>query len=159
MPNKEYLQKINELQMQSEKALNIVLDNTDSTFDNKYAEIKYFDNLFIKKMNWEDSLQRVLMIKFSDFKHTLKKYPEAKGEAVRLAHLSVSQLNNLKSDFENGLLKKEEFEKYYQQEKDAIEELNNTIANIQFQQKIISNTYKELVPIMKTIKDTANINQ
>jgi len=159
IPNKEHLQKISVLQKQAQKVLELALDKSDSSFSDKYEQIKQFDKQYITKMNWEDSLQRTIMIQFSDLKHNFKKYPEAKEKAERLAHLSISQLENLKSDEENALLKDEEFKKYYQQEKEALEELGNTISNLQFQQKLIRERYQKLIPIMKAIRDTANLSK
>jgi len=156
-PNKEHLQKIAILQEQSQRALSEAQSKTDSLFSMQYQLLKDFDKRFINKMNWEDSLQRTLIVKFSDLEHSLKKYPEAKAEAIRLANLSLHQLANLKEDEENGLLKNEEFEKYYQQEQDALVDVGNAVSNLQFQQKLIKNTYEKLVPLMKDIKDTAKI--
>lgn len=132
--NSSYLKSVDSLVVVSDSLMFKMFQFNIDSLNLEFDAIKNYESqlcLYLDSSDVDLNIKKSLMVlgrAHKSYKSFLKKFEENMNNCS----YSFKQVTDLKKDVENNILKDEEFIKYYNQEKEALTELN---ANMNFQFK------------------------
>ncbi len=150
--DKANIEKVNQL-IEETKSQADALEATD------YEQIMIhhdtiFANLGFLSRNLEDTLSKDLLIMLGDYRAMRKVYAKYKtgyNEMLAAAKTEIDQLNALKQDIENDIVKEEKFDKYYQLEQSNVNTIVEQIDQLTVKITSAEELYTQYAPTVDSL--------
>ncbi len=113
-----------------------------------------FANLGFLSRNLEDTVSKDLLVMLGDYRSMRKVYAKYKtgyNEMLAAAKTEIDQLNALKQDIENDIVKEEKFDKYFQLEQSNVNTIVEQIDQLTVKINSAEELYSQYGPVVDSL--------
>lgn len=113
-----------------------------------------FSNLGLLGRNLEDTVSKRLLVMLGDYRGMRKvyaKYKKSYPELLAATKTEIEQLESLKKDIENDIVKEDKFEKYYQLEQNNVNTIIDKVGQISVKINRAEELYKDYAPSVDSL--------
>tara|TARA_R110002049_G_scaffold41623_1_gene125086 strand:- start:5219 stop:5788 length:570 start_codon:yes stop_codon:yes gene_type:complete len=113
-----------------------------------------FSNLGLLGRNLEDTVSKRLLVMLGDYRGMRKvyaKYKKSYPDLLAATKTEIEQLESLKKDIENDIVKEDKFEKYYQLEQNNVNTIIDKVGQITVKINRAEELYKDYAPAVDSL--------